>query len=100
MKLYQLFDELQGHESNVAQTLYELTGGRLALVSSYDPQTPNLTVSDPFIVVVPYIPPVQPSPPIIPAPTNTNYQSMGDLNPEEMDFELRFQQEFSLLSIR
>ncbi|XP_023770935.1 uncharacterized protein LOC111919603 [Lactuca sativa] len=31
LKLYQLFDELQGHESNVAQTIRELSGGPLAL---------------------------------------------------------------------
>lgn len=30
LKLYQLFDELQGHKSNVAHTLRELSGGPLA----------------------------------------------------------------------
>lgn len=33
LTLFQLFDELQGHESNVAQTLREIFGRHLALVS-------------------------------------------------------------------
>lgn len=33
-KLYQFIDELQGHESNVSQTLRQLSGGPLALVCS------------------------------------------------------------------
>ncbi|CAI9270835.1 unnamed protein product [Lactuca saligna] len=37
LELYQLFDELQGHESNVAQTLRELSGGPLALNSTSSP---------------------------------------------------------------
>ena len=36
LKLYQLFDEIQGHESKIAQTIRELSGGPLAIVSSFD----------------------------------------------------------------
>ena len=90
LKLYQLFNEIQGHESNVAQTLRELTGGPLAPVSSYDPQTPNPAISDPFSDVIPSNPPFEPSLPTIPAPPN-NYQSTGDPISEDVDSELRFQ---------
>ncbi|XP_052622527.1 polygalacturonate 4-alpha-galacturonosyltransferase-like [Lactuca sativa] len=100
LKLYQLFDELQGHESNVAQTLREFSGGPIALVSSFDPHVSNPSASDPFKSVIPTIPPIQPSPPTLPASASSNYQFDGDLDPEAMDSELRFQQEFSLLSMK
>lgn len=53
--------ELQGHESNVAQTLRELPGGSFALVSTVDPLIMNPIVSDPFKV----IPPAPPIPPTL-----------------------------------
>lgn len=53
MKLYQLFEELQGHESNVAQLVRELTGGPLALVSHINPLIPAPSMSDPFKTIQP-----------------------------------------------
>nr|KAJ0197101.1 hypothetical protein LSAT_V11C700370380 [Lactuca sativa] len=91
---------LQRHESNVAQTLRELSGGPLALVSSFDPQVSNPSVSNPFKVFIPPITSVQPTPPALHLPTNSNYQFDGDLDLEAMDSELRFQQEFALLSMK
>lgn len=61
LKIYHLFDEIQGHESNVAQTLRELPGGSFALVSTVDPLIMNPIVSDPFKV----IPPTPPIPPTL-----------------------------------
>lgn len=54
LKLYQFFDELQGHECNVAQTLRELSGGPLALARSVNPLIPNLYVSDPYGIILPF----------------------------------------------
>lgn len=55
LKLYQLFDELQGHESNIVQTIRELSGGPLACVSSFEPTIPNLSTSDPCKPIVTYV---------------------------------------------
>lgn len=70
LKLYQLFDKLQGNESNIARTLRELSGGPLALISSNHPMLLNLIVSGPFgaappLLPVPTIQPTQPIPPIV-----------------------------------
>ena len=53
LKLYQPFYELLAHDSNVTQTLQELTRGPIALISSYDPQTSNPIALDPLTTVVP-----------------------------------------------
>ena len=63
LMLYQLFDELQGHESNVAQTIRELS-------------------SDPSKPIIPY---VQSSLPVLP----THNYPVDDS--EAMDSKLRFQ---------
>ena len=84
LKLYQLFDELQGHESNVAETLRELSGSPIALVISFEPSVPNPSILDPLKSVVP---PVQPSLPIL---STQSYHIDGTFDSEVMDSELRF----------
>ena len=63
MKLYQIFDELQGHESIVAQTIRELFVGPVALVSSFESTIPSSSTSDP---IKPIVPSVQTSAPTLP----------------------------------
>ena len=53
-----------------------------------------------FKVDIPTIPPIKPSPPALLAPASSNYQFDEDLDPEAMDSELRFQNEFALLSMK
>ena len=86
MKLYQLFDELQGHESNVAQTIRELSGGPLALVSSFESSIPNPPAPEPY---KPTVPLAQSS--LTSLPTHIY---PGD-DSETSDSELRFQEECS-----
>ena len=94
LKLYQLFDELQGHESNVSQTLRQLSGGPISLVSTVNPLLPNLAVSNPFKVAAhaQSVSPVQPILPVLKFPYEENF------DPEAADVELPFQQQFDLLS--
>ena len=91
LKLYQLFDELQGHESNVAQTIRELPGGPLALVSSSESIIPNPLGPEPYKPMVP-----------LPQPSSTSLPTHNypDGDSETLDSELRFQQEFALLSMK
>ena len=99
LNLYQFFDELQGHEYNITQTFKELSGGPLALVNSVNPLILNPYVLDHFGVSAP-IPFVQPTPPIAPASPILNYPFEENLDLDSTDFVLRFQHEFSLLSIK
>ncbi|XP_052622501.1 uncharacterized protein LOC128127835 [Lactuca sativa] len=91
LKLYQLFDELQGHESNVAQTIRELSGGPLTLVSSFDVTIPNPSAPEPYKPAVPL--------------TRSSLTSLSthiypDDDSETSDSKLRFQQKFALLSMK
>ena len=70
------------------------------VISSFNPHMSNPSVSDPFKVVTLTIPLFQPSPLALHAPAILNYQFDGDLDPEAIDSELRFQQEFALLSMK
>lgn len=83
MKLYKLFDELQGHECNFAQTLRELYRGHLTLVNSVNLLVPNPVVSDPF-KSTPSIPFVQLTQPIPDLPYEDN------VDPEVTTSELHF----------
>lgn len=83
MKLYQLFDELQGREPDVTQPLRELSRGPLALVSFVKPPLPNPIVLDPFRGT-PSVPLVQPTQYV----PNPPYVDKSD--PEAVDFELHF----------
>lgn len=78
---------LQGNGSNIAQTLRELFGGPLALVSCVNPLIPNLFMSDPF-GTIPHVSPVQPTFPMSPTPPIPNNSENHDLDPVES--ELRF----------
>ena len=86
---------MQRHECNVAQTLRELFGSPLALGNSVIPLLPNPVVSDPFIFV-PSIPPIQPQP----ISTIANFPCEEKFDLEVVDSELRFQQEFALVSMK
>ncbi|XP_052621758.1 uncharacterized protein LOC128127334 [Lactuca sativa] len=91
LKLYQLFDELQGHESNVAQTIRELSGGPLTLVSSSESIIPNTLAPEPYKPMVPL--PQQ-------SPTSLPTHNYPNSDFETLNSELRFQQEFALLSMK
>ena len=80
LKPYQLFNELQGHESNVAQMIRELSGGPLALVSSFESNISNSSTSDPFKPIVPFVQTSTPS-------LSTQTYPIDDS--ESMDSELR-----------
>lgn len=79
LTIFQLFDELQGHESNVAQTLRELSGGPLDLVRTIN------------------------TPPLSHAPSDPNlYSQLSEefFDPKAAFEELRFQKEFTLLTMK
>lgn len=95
MKLFQIFDEMQGHESNNSQMLRELSGGPLALVSSVNPLILNPSILDPF-GSIPHVPSAQPTPPIAPASLVPNYLFEENLDPFFVDSELCFEHEFAL----
>lgn len=63
LKLFQLLNEISGHESKFAQTLREYSGGPLALFIFVNPPLSNPSASDPFGAIPP-VEPTCPTPPV------------------------------------
>lgn len=99
MKLYQLFDKVQCHESDVARILREMSGGPFALVSCVNLLILNPSMSDPFGTIPP-ISPVQQTIPTPPTPPVLNHSFEENCDLDLVESELSFQQEFTLLSMK